>query len=79
MADFVKEGCVKYSENSAAITDAILSSDGTTLAISSEDGVMRFYQVYLHAGENPRCLHQWKREFIFIFGFTLNSRLASPT
>lgn len=60
LVDFVKEGCVKYSENSTAITDAILSSDGTTLAISSEDGVMRFYQVYLHAGEKPRCLHEWK-------------------
>lgn len=42
------------------ITGAILSPDGTTMAITFEDGDIRFYQVYFHINEDePRLLHQW--------------------
>ena len=56
----IKDGCVISKENSMAITCAAYSADGTTLAVSSEDGKMRFYQVYFaHTEGNPRCLHEW--------------------
>lgn len=58
-ANDITEGSLRHSENSP-ITGATLSPDGTTLAISFEDGNIRFYQVYFHSNdEAPRCLHQW--------------------
>uniref|UniRef100_A0A336M137 CSON006973 protein n=1 Tax=Culicoides sonorensis TaxID=179676 RepID=A0A336M137_CULSO len=37
------------------------SPDGTTLAASTEDGFVRFYQIYLHSIDGPpRRLHEWK-------------------
>ena len=36
------------------------SPDGTALATASADGQVKFFQVYMHGTENPRCLHQWK-------------------
>ncbi|XP_058818237.1 enhancer of mRNA-decapping protein 4 homolog isoform X2 [Topomyia yanbarensis] len=57
----ISEGGFKFRDALPVITGAIFSADGTTLAISCEDGVIRFYQVYQHTNEsNPRCLHQWK-------------------
>lgn len=53
------EGSLKFDESSP-ITDASLSPDGTTLALTFEDGDIRFYQVYFHMNEDePRLLHQW--------------------
>lgn len=58
-ASELTEGSLKFHEVSA-ITDASLSPDGTTLAITLEDGYVRFYQVYFHINEDePRLLHQW--------------------
>lgn len=58
-ANDISEGSLKFEEVSA-ITDASLSPDGTTLAITYEDGDIRFYQVYFHINEDePRLLHQW--------------------
>jgi enhancer of mRNA-decapping protein 4 len=57
----IEIGCLKFTDNIDCITCAIYSPDGTTLAISSEDGTIRFYQVYFLGNDiNPRCLHQWK-------------------
>lgn len=43
------------------ITSATFSPDGTTLAVTCVDGLVRFYQVYLHTNDStPRCLHEWK-------------------
>lgn len=57
----ISEGGFKYRDSLPVITGAIFSADGTTLAVSCEDGVIRFYQVYQHTNDsNPRCLHQWK-------------------
>lgn len=56
----IKEGCLKFTKNSHIITGATISPDGTTLGISARNGVVKFYQVYLHADEKtPRCLHEW--------------------
>lgn len=58
-ASDITDGALKFDEVSA-ITDASLSPDGTTLAITLEDGDVRFYQVYFHINEDePRLLHQW--------------------
>lgn len=56
----VVEGALKHEESSL-ITGATLSPDGTTIAITFEDGNIRFYQVYFHTSEeeSPRLLHQW--------------------
>lgn len=49
-----------YREIKSTITDVILSPDGTTLAVSTADGLIRFYQIYLQALEgSPRKLHEW--------------------
>lgn len=40
----IKEGCLKH-KSVHTITGATFSPDGTTLAISSDDGLVRFYQV----------------------------------
>lgn len=50
-----------YREIKSTITDIILAPDGTTLAVSTADGLVRFYQIYLQALEgSPRRLHEWK-------------------
>lgn len=57
--DSIKEGLVKsYEEDRALITSVTFSPDGTTLAIGTEDGFIRFYQIYFHE-TTPRCLHTW--------------------
>jgi hypothetical protein len=55
----ISEGIVKsYEEDRALITNATYSPDGTTLAISTADGFIKFYQIYFHEA-TPRCLHAW--------------------
>lgn len=55
----IKEGALRHQESSL-VTGATLSPDGTTIAITFEDGGIRFYQVYFHINEDtPRLLHQW--------------------
>uniref|UniRef100_A0A1Q3EZN0 Putative enhancer of mrna-decapping protein 4 n=2 Tax=Culex tarsalis TaxID=7177 RepID=A0A1Q3EZN0_CULTA len=57
----ISEGGFKFQDSLPLITGAIFSADGTTLAVSCDDGVIRFYQVYKHTNDGkPRCLHMWK-------------------
>lgn len=58
-ANGISEGLVRsYDDDRALITNASYSPDGTTLAISTADGYIRFYQIYFHE-TTPRCLHAW--------------------
>ena len=58
-AENISEGFLKsYEEEREMITHATFSPDGTTLAISTADGYIKFYQVYFHE-MIPRCLHIW--------------------
>lgn len=58
-ANNISEGLLKsYDEERDQITHATFSPDGTTLAISTADGLIKFYQIYFHE-ITPRCLHVW--------------------
>lgn len=58
-AKSITEGLVRcYEDNQALITNVTYSPDGTTLAISTADGYIKFYQIYFHE-VSPRCLHTW--------------------
>ncbi|XP_037912102.1 enhancer of mRNA-decapping protein 4 homolog isoform X3 [Hermetia illucens] len=57
-ASSITEGALKLMDNAIIVTWVALSPDGTTLSVGSDDGYIRFYQVYFHEKE-PRCLHQW--------------------
>uniref|UniRef100_A0A182W6L3 Uncharacterized protein n=1 Tax=Anopheles minimus TaxID=112268 RepID=A0A182W6L3_9DIPT len=60
-ASDIEEGGFKANDGDATITGSVFSDDGTTLALSSSDGLIRFYQVYQHANDrSPRRLHLWK-------------------
>lgn len=59
-SDAVKNGKLTICDHGDAIRDASFSPDGTALATASADGQVKFFQVYMHGTENPRCLHQWK-------------------
>uniref|UniRef100_A0A182NTU0 Uncharacterized protein n=1 Tax=Anopheles dirus TaxID=7168 RepID=A0A182NTU0_9DIPT len=60
-ASDIDGGGFKASDGDAIITGSVFSDDGTTLALSSNDGLIRFYQVYQHANDrSPRRLHLWK-------------------
>ena len=52
-------GKLVISDHSDAISDATFSPDGTALATASLDGQVKFFQVYMHGSESPRCLHEW--------------------
>uniref|UniRef100_A0A1B0D1F1 Enhancer of mRNA-decapping protein 4 WD40 repeat region domain-containing protein n=1 Tax=Phlebotomus papatasi TaxID=29031 RepID=A0A1B0D1F1_PHLPP len=57
----ISDGSIKFQENSKIITYAMFSPDGTTLGVSSDDGSIDFYQIYLHLKDtSPRRLHHWK-------------------
>ncbi|XP_059609368.1 enhancer of mRNA-decapping protein 4 homolog [Phlebotomus argentipes] len=57
----ISDGSLKFQENSKTITYAMFSPDGTTLGVSSDDGSIDFYQIYLHLKDtSPRRLHHWK-------------------
>lgn len=57
-ASIIKEGIIKHYEHPFVITAARFSPDGTTLAISTENGHINFYQIYFYE-TTPRWLHQW--------------------
>ncbi|GAB0093302.1 Enhancer of mRNA-decapping protein 4 homolog [Sergentomyia squamirostris] len=60
-ASEIVDGSLKFQEGSKVITYAIFSPDGTTLGVSSDDGSIDFYQIYLHLKDtSPRRLHHWK-------------------
>lgn len=56
----VGDGYLEIKEHTAPIIDAAFSPDGTALATASLDGDVKFFQVYMHNGSKPRCLHQWQ-------------------
>jgi hypothetical protein len=55
----LSHGVIKsYEEDRMTITNANFSPDGTTLAVSTTDGFIKFYQIYFHETV-PRRLHNW--------------------
>ena len=58
-ANDISVGKLVISDHKGAVTDATFSPDGTALATASEDGQVKFFQVYMHGSESPRCLHEW--------------------
>lgn len=56
----ISEGSFRFNDPTLWITWALFSADGTTLAFSCHDGTIRFFQVYQHTDDMPRCLHKWK-------------------
>uniref|UniRef100_A0A1B0CH76 Uncharacterized protein n=1 Tax=Lutzomyia longipalpis TaxID=7200 RepID=A0A1B0CH76_LUTLO len=57
----ISDGSLKFQESTKTITYAMFSPDGTTLGVSSDDGSIDFYQIYLHLKDtSPRRLHHWK-------------------
>lgn len=76
-ASDIKEGIVRSHDNELSlITSATFSPDGTTLAVGTADGHIRFYQIYFHE-ETPHCLHAWNphegspiSEFFFLDNHT---------
>ncbi|XP_073824958.1 enhancer of mRNA-decapping protein 4 homolog Ge-1 [Musca autumnalis] len=78
----LKCGYLKHCDDTITITWVALSPDGSTLGVGSTDGVIRFYQVYIH-DKDPRCLHAWKphsgkpvSSFFFLDNLTKNN--AAP-
>ena len=55
----IKTGRLCINDHTAPIVDATFSPDGTALATASADGQVKFFQVYMHGLESPRCLHEW--------------------
>ena len=56
----IKSGHQTIHDHGDAIMAASFSPDGTALATASADGEVKFFQVYMHGDEGPRCLHKWK-------------------
>lgn len=78
-ASELKSGYLKHYDETKTITWVALSPDGSTLGVGSTDGVIRFYQVYIH-DKDPRCLHEWKphnnkavSSFFFLDNLTKNN------
>ncbi|XP_017473347.1 PREDICTED: enhancer of mRNA-decapping protein 4 homolog [Rhagoletis zephyria] len=74
----ISTGYLKVFDELCTISWVALSPDGSTLGVGSVDGVIRFYQVYMHDKE-PRCLHQWNphngkpiSSFFFLDNLTKN-------
>ncbi|XP_017487869.1 PREDICTED: enhancer of mRNA-decapping protein 4 homolog, partial [Rhagoletis zephyria] len=74
----ISTGYLKVFDELCTISWVALSPDGSTLGVGSIDGVIRFYQVYMHDKE-PRCLHQWNphngkpiSSFFFLDNLTKN-------
>ncbi|XP_055378582.1 enhancer of mRNA-decapping protein 4 homolog [Condylostylus longicornis] len=77
----ISDGYLQSKDNNTIITWISLSPDGTTLSVGSEDGYIRFYQVYFHE-KQPRCLHEWNPhngQSISSFFFLDNYRKKSST
>ncbi|XP_065357524.1 enhancer of mRNA-decapping protein 4 homolog [Calliphora vicina] len=78
-ASEIKSGYLKHYDETKTITWVALSPDGSTLGVGNTDGVILFYQVYIHDKE-PRCLHEWKpyndkpvSSFFFLDNLTKNN------
>lgn len=56
----MSEGYLEINEHSQPIMDAAFSPDGTAVATASQDGYVKFFQIYMHEGKSPRCLHEWQ-------------------
>lgn len=54
------DGYLEINEHSQPIMDAAFSPDGTAVATASIDGYVKFFQIYMHEGTKPRCLHEWQ-------------------
>lgn len=74
----ISMGYLKVYDELSTVSWVALSPDGSTLGVASVDGVIRFYQVYMHDKE-PRCLHQWNphngkpiSSFFFLDNLTRN-------
>lgn len=71
------EGIVKsYEDDRDLISHVCFSPDGTTLALSTNDGFIKFYQIYFHVIIS-RCLFNWNPQngkkissFFFLDDFT---------
>lgn len=59
LADIV-DGHLEINEHTQPIMDAAFSPDGTAVATASMDGYVKFFQIYMHEGKTPRCLHEWQ-------------------
>uniref|UniRef100_A0A1A9WBH7 Ge1_WD40 domain-containing protein n=1 Tax=Glossina brevipalpis TaxID=37001 RepID=A0A1A9WBH7_9MUSC len=75
----ITSGFIKHEDKAVTITWVALSPDGSTLGVGSTDGIIRFYQVYIH-DKDPRCLHEWKphngkcvSSFFFLDNLTKNN------
>lgn len=76
----ISEGIVKsYEDDRHMITHVCFSPDGTTLALSTSDGFLKFYQIYFHETVS-RCLFNWNPQkgkkitsFFFLDDFTQKS------
>ena len=55
----VTQGFLLIPATGGAVIDAAFSPDGTALATATEDGEVKFFQIYLHEEGPPRSLHQW--------------------
>ncbi|XP_063229999.1 enhancer of mRNA-decapping protein 4 isoform X2 [Bacillus rossius redtenbacheri] len=55
-----EEGFLEVGDHDQDVVDASFSPDGTALATASRDGYVKFFQVYMHDGREPRCLHKWQ-------------------
>ncbi|KAF7268427.1 hypothetical protein GWI33_018437 [Rhynchophorus ferrugineus] len=42
------------------ITNASFALDGTAVAIASQDGYVKFFQLYMLDNPKQKCLHEWK-------------------
>ncbi|XP_078608000.1 enhancer of mRNA-decapping protein 4-like isoform X2 [Branchiostoma floridae x Branchiostoma japonicum] len=65
----------------APIADCSLSPDGAVLATASQDGGVKFWQVYLESDDPPRCLHKWQPhggQPLSCLLFLDNHKLADP-
>ncbi|KAM7354487.1 enhancer of mRNA-decapping protein 4 homolog Ge-1 isoform 1-T2 [Cochliomyia hominivorax] len=78
-ASEIKSGYLKHYDETKTITWVALSPDGSTLGVGNTDGIIRFYQVYIH-DKDPRCLHEWKpytdkpvSSFFFLDNLTKNN------
>lgn len=74
----IKSGYMKHDDEARTITWVALAPDGSTLGVGCADGMICFYQVYIH-DKDPRCLHEWKpynnkpvSSFFFLDNLTKN-------
>ncbi|XP_066541280.1 enhancer of mRNA-decapping protein 4 [Hoplias malabaricus] len=56
----IKEGFITIKGHTARISEGALSPDGSVLATASHDGYVKFWQIYIDAQDQPRCLHEWR-------------------